>query len=253
MSTRNFGSGVASSVISVMEKEISDATRNCYWQGELLWGTFNAIADEVIVKSEWNFILNYLGKNGDLLNQNESDFLFLYLDTDHSGDITKQELRTLLDKVVRKNKWNDSNKPTTVEMIKTAYAYAFQDSVNQRPWVHDIQMALIKVKNELTNLSRKMGDASIYYEEISNTIDDPHRELFNTNPKKIYDEHLKNYESMLKEKKGTNIQKQYEEVKKIYTDAEEKYISVCYQIRHFAGQERELKKCCKIFGYLCPC
>lgn len=251
-----FRSGGKNSVMSTMEKEVSDATRNCYRQGELLWVTFNAIPDEVIDKSEWNFILKSLGKNGDILSQFESDFLFLYLDTDYSGDITKQELRTLLDKVIRDNKWNDYTKPSTEEMIKTVHKYALEDSKNQRLWAHDIQLALIRVKNQLTDLIRKMGDASIYYEEIKNAINDPRKEIFDTNPRKIYHEHLEEYEDMLnklKEKRGSNIQKQYEEVKKIFGEAEKKYKSVSDQISHFAGQDRELEKCCKIFGYFCPC
>ena len=105
-------------------REISQSTWDTWQQTECLWSILDAIPDDKIEKSEWDFILKSLGKDEPILSRDESDFLFLYLDKDHSGDISKPELKYLFNEVVTINKWDENNAPTKREMLKQSFEYA---------------------------------------------------------------------------------------------------------------------------------
>jgi len=245
--------------IKNMSREVSKATWDCWQTTEDLWKILNAIPDDKIEKYEWDFILKSLSEDERILSQDDSDFLFLYLDKDNSGDISKPELRALLNLVVRVNKWDENNRPSRAEMIRATYEYAFNDKKNNNAIDYKLQMAVITVKNLLTKLLRDMRSAKKYYEEVNKAIVDSDKEVF-PNPRNIFVSHLKEHEEIIDKYADGPLKQQYENVKQLLATAEKDYKFVNSQIREFLDQGRELErlkgrdeKCCKILGCLCPC
>jgi len=245
--------------VQTMSREVSQATWDCWQQTEDLWKILNAIPDEKIEKFEWDFILKSLGGKKPVLSQDDSDFLFLYLDKDNSGDISKPELRALLNLVVRVNKWNEKNSPSREEMIRATYEYALNDKKKNNAIDYKLQMAIITVKNLLTELLREMRSAKGYYGEINKAIMDAGKTVF-PNPKDIFEHHLEEHQEIIDKYADGPLQQQYEDVKRMLAIAQKEYRSVNTQIKEFLDQGVELErlrsrdeKCCKIFGCLCPC
>jgi len=245
--------------IQNLTRDVSKATWDCWQTTEDLWKILNAIPDEKIEKYEWDFILKSLCRNEQILSQDDSDFLFLYLDKDNSGDISKPELRALLNLVVRVNKWDENNRPSNAEMIKATYEYAFNDKKINNAIDYKLQMAVITVKNSLTKLLREMRSAKRYYGEITKAIVDSGKEVF-PNPRNIFESHLKEHEEIFNKYADGPLQQQYENAKELLVSAEKEYKFVNSQIKEFLDQGRELErlrardeKCCKILGCLCPC
>jgi len=244
--------------IGGMAREVSQATWDCWKTTEGLWKILNAIADDKIEKFEWDFILKSMGGNEEILSRNDSDFLFFYLDKDNSGDISKPELRALLNLVVRINKWNENNPPTKEQMIRAAFQYALNDKKNHSMIDYTLQMALIGATNSLTNLLKDMRSAKAQYAVVTKAITDGKRKVFR-NPRKIFDEQLKEHEDIINKYAGP-MKKRYGAVRQLLNEAEKEYNFVNAQVKQFLDQGQELErlrdrdeKCCKIFGCLCPC
>jgi len=244
--------------IDSMSRDISEATWDCWKTTEGLWKLMNAIPDDKIEKFEWNFILKALGKDEEILPQNDADFLFDYLDKDNSGDISKPELRATLDLVVRANKWSAKNSPTTKEMIKATYQYALNEKKNHSAIDYTLQIAIISVKNSLTNLLKEIRSAKGHYGLVTNAIGKNNRHIF-PNPRKIFDDQLEDHEDVINKYEGP-LKTRYEKVKALLAVTQEEYDLVHSQVHDFLVQGQELEilrakdeKCCKIFGCLCPC
>jgi len=242
-----------------MSRVVSKATVNCYKQTEDLWKILNAIPDQKIEKFEWNFILKLLGKDGPILTQNESDFLFNYLDKDNSGDITKPELRSLLNLVVRENKWDENNSPTKDEMLKLTFKYAYDDIRVNSAVDFTLQMAVIKANNSLLNMLREMKNAKKHYENINGAIEKREKDVFK-NPDNIFTDHLKKHEEIINKYADGPLKSQYDEIKNLLQLTKKEYDKINAQIKEFLEQGHELErlrerdaKCCKFLGCLCPC
>lgn len=242
-----------------MAREVSKGTFDCWKQTEDLWKILNAIPDDKIEKFEWNFILKSMGGDDIILNQDDSDFLFMYLDKDNSGDISKPELRALLNLVVRVNKWNQSNTPSRTEMIRATFQYALDDQKTNHAIDYKLRMAVISVKNSLTELLREMRTAKVDYGKVITAIDDEDKKVFK-NPRKIFEDKLKKHTEIIQNYADGTLLKQYKGAEKLLAEAEQEYKSVNAQINKFLVQGRELERlterderCCKIFGCLCPC
>jgi len=244
--------------IDNMSREVSKGTWDAWKSTEHLWRILNAIPDDKIEKFEWDFILKSMGGDEDILPQNDSDFLFHYLDKDASGDISKPELRQLLNLVVRHNKWGEKNSPTKEEMIRATYQYALNDKKNHSAIDYTLQIAIISVKNSLTKLLSDIRNAKVHYGLVQEAISKDDERVF-TNPRKIFEEKLKEHEDIINKYPGP-LKQRYEEVKQLLAETEEVYNFVNSQVGDFLLQGQELdrlrkrdEKCCKIFGCLCPC
>jgi len=244
--------------VNTMSREVSQATWDCWKATEGLWTILNAINDDKIEKFEWDFILKSLGGDEEILSQNDADFLFLYLDKDNSGDISKPELRALLNLVVRINKWDENNCPTKEEMIKATFQYALNEKKLHSTIDYTLQMAIISTKNSLTKLLNDMKRAKENYGLVHGAINDSSKEVF-PDPSRIFDAQLKEHEDIINRYAGPS-QERYEKLKKLLTIAEEEYKFVMSQVQGLLDQGQELEelrardeKCCKILGCLCPC
>jgi len=244
--------------VKSMKREVSSATWNCWKTTESLWKVLNAINDDKIEKYEWDFILKSMGGEEEILTQNDADFLFLYLDKDNSGDISKAELRALLNLVVMINKWDEKNAPTKEDMIRATFRYALKEKKHSSMIDYTLQMAIISVKNSLTKLLNDMRSAKGNYGLVIDAINDSSKQVF-PNPRSIFDAQLKEHEDIINRYAGPSKER-YEKLKKLLNRAEEEYKFVNSQVKVFLDQGRELQrltardeKCCKIFGCLCPC
>jgi len=244
--------------IENMSREVSKATWDCFKSTEHLWTILNAIPDDKIEKFEWDFILKSMGGDEDILSQNDSDFLFLYLDKDNSGDISKPELRSLLNLVVRHNKWGEKNSPTKEEMIKATYQYAMNEKKHHSGIDYTLQVAIISVKNSLTKLLSDITSGKKHFEKVEEAISKSDVQVFQ-NPTGIFDEKLKEHAAIITKYPGP-LKKRYDGVKQLLAETEKEYTLVTSQVQDFLLQGRELdrlterdEKCCKIFGCLCPC
>jgi len=242
-----------------MSREVSKATWDCWKSTESLWRILNAIPDDKIEKFEWDFILKSMGRKDEkILSQDDSDFLFMYLDKDNSDDISKPELRALLDLVVRHNKWGAKNSPTIEEMIKATYQYALNEKKSHSSIDYTLQVAIIAVKNKLTKLLGDIRSAKVHYGLVNKAITDNNMQVFN-NPTSIFEKNLKEHEDVINKYPGP-LKQRYDSVKQLLTVTEEEYNYVNNQVQDFLLQGRELdrlrdrdEKCCKILGCLCPC
>jgi len=244
--------------IDSMSREVSKDTWNCWKASEDLWKILSAVNDDKIEKFEWDFILKSIGGDKEILSQNDRDFLFLYLDKDNSGDISKPELRALLNLVVRLNKWDENNAPTKEDMIRATFQYALKEKKNHSTIDYTIQMAIISVKNSLTKLLNDMRSAKGNYGLVIGAIEDSSKQVF-PNPRRIFDAQLKEHEDIINRYAGPSKER-YEQLKKLLKLVEEEYNFVNSQVQDFLDQGRELErlrardeKCCKILGCLCPC
>jgi len=245
--------------VESLSRDISKASWDSWKTTEDLWKLLNAIPDDKIEKFEWNFILKSLGKDGEILPQNDADFLFDYMDKDNSGDISKAELRAVLDLVVRNNKWSGTNSPTKQEMIQATYQYALKEKKNHSAIDYTLQIAIISAKNSLTNLLKEMRSAKGHYGLVTSAIGKNNRHIF-PNPRKIFDDQLKDHEDVINKYAAGPLKTHYEKVKALLAVTQEEYDVVHSQVHDFLVQGQELEilrakdeKCCKIFGCLCPC
>jgi len=244
--------------VNSMAREVSKATWDCWKATEGLWTILNAINDDKIEKFEWDFILKSLGRDKEILSQNDADFLFLYLDKDNSGDISKPELRALLNLVVRINKWDENNAPTNEEMIRATFEYALNEKKLNSTIDYTLQMAIISAKNSLTKHLNDMRSAQGNYGLVKEAINNGSKQVF-PNPRRIFDAELKEHEDLINRYAGPSKER-YEKLKKLLSLAEDEYKFVISQVEGLLDQGRELEilrardeKCCKIFGCLCPC
>jgi len=244
--------------IDNMSREVSKATWDAWKSTEHLWSILNAIPDDKIEKFEWDFILKSMGGDEDILSQNDSDFLFLYLDKDNSGDISKPELRALVNLVVRHNKWGSKNSPTKEEMIKATYQYALNEKKHHSAIDYTLQVAIISVRNSLTKLLNDIRSAKAHYGLVNKAISKNDGQVF-PNPTKIFEEKLKEHEQIINKYPGP-LKQRYESVKQLLAETEKEYNLVNSQVQDFLLQGQELnrlrerdEKCCKVFGCLCPC
>merc|ERR1719193_3062221 len=242
-----------------MQRDVSQATWNTHKQTETFWSVLNVISDNKIEKFEWDFVLKMVGDGIPILSQDQSDFLFMYLDKDNSGDITKPELRALLNLVVRKNKWGYDNSPTLNEMIKCTYEYALEDKQKVSPIDFQLQTAVIAVRNKLTKFQGQIKNAKKCNEDLNKVIEESSTVLF-SNPQKIFDTHLNEHALTIDKYAVGPLQSQYNEVKKLLKTASEEFNLLNSRVKQFTDQDSELKrmrardaKCCKIFGCVCPC
>jgi len=239
-----------------MSRETSKATFNTWKATESLWTILNAIPDDKIEKFEWDFILKSLGKEEQILSQDDSDFLFFYLDKDNSGDISKPELRSLLNKVVRVNKWGDKNTPSRREMLLRTRDYALEDRKENFAIDYTIQKEIITVKNGLNRLLEQIRNANKYYNELSIH----NKKTVFPDPQEIYDDHLKEHEKVISKYANVSLQTRYNEVMRLLKVAKVEYTNVISQTQVYLEQGEELERlrdrderCCKIFWCLLPC
>lgn len=256
--TRRLSSHSVSVEYDGMQREVSKGTWNAYKQTESFWSILNVISDNKIEKLEWNFVLKTAGDGKPILSEDESDFLFMYMDKNNSGDITKPELRILLNLVVSSNKWEEHYTPTTAEMIKSTYEYALKDKM-KTPIDFTLQTAVIATKNKLTKFGRQLDTAKVYTEDLNKAITGEKATLFG-NPQEMFDDQLKEHASTIEQYASGPLQTQYDEVKKLLQTAKDEYNLVNSRIQQFVEQDDELEymrardaKCCKIFGCVCPC
>jgi len=221
-------------------REVSDDTWNCWKATEGLWQILNAIPDDKIEKFEWDFMLKSLGGDKEILSQNNSDFLFLYLDKDNSGDISKPELKSLLNLVVMVNKWNAKNAPTNEGMIRAAYQYALKDKKSHSMIDYIIQMAIIDTTNTLTKLLKDIRSAKAQYSVVTTAITDGKMQVFR-NPREIFDEHIKEHEEIINKYAGP-MKKLYRDVEQLLHEAEKEYNLVNAQVKELLNQGRELQR-----------
>jgi len=274
---RKLSSHSGSVEFEVMNREVSKNTRDTYRKIEGFWSILNVISDDKIEKFEWDFVLKMAGRGKAILSEDESDFLFIYLDTNNSGDITKPELRALLTLVVdtNKNKWDEQYIPTLDDMIRCAYEYAFNDKMKS-PIDLKLQTSVITVKNKLTKFRRKLNTAKKYNEELNkavtgNSTKKKNNEELNKaingnstalfpNPQEIFDSHLNEHASTIDKYAIGPLKAQYDDVKNLLKTSKKEYNLVNARMKQFVDQADELNylkarnaKCCKIFGCVCPC
>jgi len=235
---------------------VSEETNMCLMLADKLWDILNVIPSDKIEKFEWDFILKSLGDGKPVLEQNESDFLFVYLDKSNTGDITKPELRSLLELALRNNDWDVDYEPTYKEIIQRVYEYALNDEEKAIRW--QLELAVIKARNDLTRLLDALKKAKYDYSLIDTAMVEEQASLF-TEPQRIFDRHLKEHQEIIEKFPMGTIQGKFDQLKKMLDKAEKEYKLVDSQIKKFVDQANKLEmleirdaKCCKVFGCLCP-
>jgi len=235
-----------------LEITLSEGSAESYARVKELLDFINIIPGDNIEKFEWDFIFKSLSKENPILEEDESEFLFTYLDRSKMGAINKKFLRDSLVHVVRNGEWDGIDKPSNREIFRKFYEYSVKEQKQSHGIDYKLNLAVMQVKKRLGKLKRDIDSAKNHFDLINGAIEEGQLTLF-ADPQSIFDDQLKDHQKFLKQYEGGSFQKNYDSVKKMLYEAKKNYAVVNAQLNALRELKENDSKCCKFFGCLCPC
>jgi len=221
------------------------------WLEEII-SIFDMIDGEEIHKDDWDFLMKLIDRKNPVLEKNDSEFLFVHLEKNNSGYTTKGILKAFLRTTVRDSKRNLNNKPLNREIFQMAYEHAVNDQKLNKRYTYEFQIALTNAQSALSKLVLDLKTINRNYKLINDSIEEGNSSPF-PNPQIIYEQHLKEHESVIDKYVTGSLKKRYMVVKEMQSEAQTQWEIFNSQLSELVELRERDSRCCKIFGCLCPC